>query len=104
GSIAVNRRTQYWQRTEMEMRMDNNAHAGGAASTASVREQVLDAFRFRHACKQFDPGRIVSDEDFDYIMEAGRLSPSSFGWEPWKFVVLQNMAVREKLLPVTWGA
>lgn len=68
------------------------------------RKEIIDAFMFRHACKEFDPGRKVSDSDFELIMEAGRLSPSSFGIEPWQFLVLQNMRVRERLVPVTWGA
>ncbi|WNF04870.1 NAD(P)H-dependent oxidoreductase [Brevibacillus borstelensis] len=68
------------------------------------KEQILEAYRFRHACKEFDPGRKISEEDFAFVLETGRLSPSSFGFEPWKFVVLQNQDIREKLLPVTWGA
>jgi nitroreductase len=67
------------------------------------KQDILDAFRFRHACKEFDPERRVSDEDFAYILETGRLSPSSFGFEPWKFVVLQNADLREKLLRIAWG-
>jgi len=67
------------------------------------KEAILEAFRFRHACKEFDPARRVSDEDFAFILETGRLSPSSFGFEPWRFVVLQNPEQRAKLLPVTWG-
>ncbi|EHS59049.1 NAD(P)H-dependent oxidoreductase, partial [Paenibacillus sp. Aloe-11] len=46
----------------------------------------------------------ISDSDFDFILETGRLSPSSFGFEPWKFVVVQSNAMREKLLPYSWGA
>ncbi|MCI3918661.1 NAD(P)H-dependent oxidoreductase [Paenibacillus sp. TRM 82003] len=67
------------------------------------QEEILEAFRFRHACKEFDPARKVSDEDFSFILETGRLSPSSFGFEPWRFVVLQNTDLRDKLLPITWG-
>lgn len=68
------------------------------------RKTVLDIFHFRHACKEFAPDRTISDADFDMILETGRLSPSSFGYEPWQFVVIQDKAMREKLLPVTWGA
>jgi nitroreductase len=68
------------------------------------KDQILEAYRFRHACKEFDAGRMISEEDFRFILETGRLSPSSFGFEPWKFVILQNKELREKLLPVTWGA
>lgn len=75
-----------------------------AVDAAQVKRQVLDAFRFRHACKVFDAAKKISDEDFAFILETGRLSPSSYGWEPWSFVVLQDMTVRERLLPHTWGA
>lgn len=68
------------------------------------KTNILEAFRFRHACKRFDPDKKIAKDDIDFILETGRLSPSSFGFEPWKFVVLQNMAIREKLLPISWGA
>lgn len=67
-------------------------------------KEIIDAFQFRHACKQFDPTKTVSEEDFNTILEAGRLSPSSFGFEPWKFLVIQNKSLKEKLFPVSWGA
>ncbi len=68
------------------------------------KQDILDAFHFRHACKEFDPARKIPKEDFDLILETGRLSPSSFGYEPWRFVVVQDPALREKLKTVTWGA
>lgn len=67
-------------------------------------QQILDAIQNRYACKKFDKDRIISEEDFNTILEAGRLSPSSFGFEPWKFLVIQKEEVRNKLLPVAWGA
>jgi nitroreductase len=69
-----------------------------------VRQTVLDTFLFRHACKKFDASKVISNEDFAVILEAGRLSPSSFGFEPWRFLVVQNPALKEKLRPVCWGA
>lgn len=67
-------------------------------------KEIIEAFNFRHACKVFDPEKKISDEDFDTILEAARLSPSSFGFEPWRFMVVQNRELRKRLLPVTWGA
>ncbi|HEK9100781.1 NAD(P)H-dependent oxidoreductase [Bacillus pfraonensis] len=69
-----------------------------------TKEEILKAYQFRHACKEFDVNKKISDEDFHFILETGRLSPSSFGFEPWKFVVIQNQDIRNKLLPVSWGA
>lgn len=67
------------------------------------KEQVLEAFHFRSAVRHYDPTKKISEEDFAYILELGRLSPSSVGSEPWKFLVVQNPEVREKLKPVSWG-
>lgn len=67
------------------------------------KQQVLDAFNFRAACRSYDPNRQISKADMDYILELGRLSPSSVGSEPWKFLVLQNPEIRSKIAPVCWG-
>lgn len=68
------------------------------------RQQILDAFNKRHACKLFDTEKIISDEDIQFILETARLSPSSFGFEPWHFVVVQNKKLRTKLKENAWGA
>ena len=68
------------------------------------KKDIIDAFYFRHACKIFDKRKKISDAEFNTILEIGRLSPSSFGFEPWSFLVVQNESLREKLLPFTWGA
>ncbi|WEG12430.1 NAD(P)H-dependent oxidoreductase [Pullulanibacillus sp. KACC 23026] len=68
------------------------------------KDLLLKAFNFRHACKEFDPERKIPDEDFDLILEAARLSPSSVGLEPWRFVIIQNQEIRERLKNVSWGA
>ncbi|TYR78650.1 NAD(P)H-dependent oxidoreductase [Priestia megaterium] len=67
------------------------------------KETIIKAFKYRHACKEFDIERKIAKEEFDFILETARLSPSSFGFEPWKFIVLQDLELREKLIPVTWG-
>ncbi|KOE63944.1 NAD(P)H-dependent oxidoreductase [Aggregatibacter actinomycetemcomitans] len=68
-----------------------------------TKQQVLDAFHFRCATRYYDPARKISKEDFDYILELGRLSPSSVGSEPWQFLVIQNPELRQALKPVSWG-
>jgi nitroreductase len=69
-----------------------------------LNQTIIDAFHFRHACKDFDDTKKISKEDFTTIVEAGRLSPSSFGFEPWKFLVIQNPVIRTKLADSIWGA
>lgn len=70
----------------------------------SLKEQIIKAYNFRHATKQFDPNKIIPEDDFRFILETGRLSPSSFGTEPWRFVVVQNPELREKIKNASWGA
>lgn len=60
------------------------------------------AMDFRHACKVFDETKKINDEEMHYILEAGQKSPSSFGMEGWKFLVITNDALKEKLKPACW--
>lgn len=66
--------------------------------------KILDVFKQRYTCKSYDKYKKVSDEDFMTIVEAARLSPSSFGYEPWKFILLSNEEIKEKIRPYSWGA
>lgn len=65
---------------------------------------IVDVFENRYTCKGYDPEKKVSDEDFQTIMEVARLSPSSFGYEPWKFILLNNEEIKEAIKPYAWGA
>jgi len=69
-----------------------------------TRALIMDIFNNRYTCKGYDPQKKVSDEDFKVIMEVARLSPSSMGLEPWKFVLLNSREIREKIKPFAWGA
>jgi nitroreductase len=55
-----------------------------------MKDTILDLFRRRFACHAFLPDRPIAREDLDTILEAGRLSPSSFGLEHWKFVIIDK--------------
>ncbi|WP_373777658.1 NAD(P)H-dependent oxidoreductase [Glaesserella sp.] len=68
------------------------------------KQDILDAYHYRHACKVYDPTKKISDDDFRFILETGRLSPSSFGFEPWKFLVIENQSIREFIRDNAWGA
>ncbi|CAM4226800.1 NAD(P)H-dependent oxidoreductase [Saccharibacillus endophyticus] len=74
------------------------------SSKEAIKTQLLNAYKFRHAVKDFDPERKVTKGDFDFILEAGRLSPSSYGFEPWKFVVVQSPELRDKIAVHAGGA
>ncbi|WP_298879811.1 NAD(P)H-dependent oxidoreductase [uncultured Polaribacter sp.] len=69
-----------------------------------AKEDILNAFNYRHATKEFDATKTASEEDMNFILKTANLSPSSFGFEPWHFVVVQDKELRELLKPVAWGA
>ncbi|MGB2551653.1 NAD(P)H-dependent oxidoreductase [Campylobacter sp. MOP51] len=66
-------------------------------------KDYLEIINFRHACKIFDENKKIRKADFEFILEAGRLSPSSLGLEQWDFLVVQNKALREKIKEKSWG-
>ncbi|MDD4506066.1 MAG: NAD(P)H-dependent oxidoreductase [Sulfurospirillaceae bacterium] len=67
-----------------------------------MKNDFLTAMDFRHACKLFDENKKISAEDMHIILEAGHKSPSSFGMEPWKFLVITNDALKAKLRLSCW--
>ena len=74
------------------------------STTNITKEEVLEAFQFRHATKEFDATKYLSDDEIKFILKTAHLSPSSFGFEPWHFVVVQDKELREALKPLAWGA
>ncbi|MDM5271893.1 NAD(P)H-dependent oxidoreductase [Sulfurovum sp. zt1-1] len=68
-----------------------------------MQNKFMKAMDFRHACKAFDETKKIPDETMRYILEAGHKSPSSFGQEGWKFLVITNEALKAKLRPVCWN-
>ncbi|MGQ2605888.1 NAD(P)H-dependent oxidoreductase [Campylobacter coli] len=50
----------------------------------------------RRACKLFNDKKI-SEEDLHFILESGILAPSSHGFEPWKFIILDKKEDNQKL-------
>ncbi len=60
---------------------------------------IIKQLNWRYATKAFDPNKKISEKDFDVLLEALRLSPSSMGLQPWRFVVVRDLALREQLKP-----
>lgn len=73
-------------------------------ASAETREHVLKIANQRYATKKFDPNKHISDEDWQTILQVGRLSPSSFGYEPWRFVLLKDEKLKNVIRPFSWGA
>jgi nitroreductase len=66
-------------------------------------DALLAGLRWRYATKKFDPARKIPTPTWATLEEALRLTPSSFGLQPWKLVIVQDPATRAKLTPAAWG-
>ncbi|MGY5353249.1 NAD(P)H-dependent oxidoreductase [Wenyingzhuangia sp. IMCC45533] len=69
-----------------------------------TEKEIIEVFNYRHATKVFDSSKKLSEEQMSFILKTAHLSPSSFGFEPWHFIVVQDKELRELLKPVAWGA
>lgn len=69
----------------------------------SREEYLSDLGSFRYAVKRFEASKKISESDWHILEESLRLSPSSYGLQPWKFLIVQNANLREQLKPVSWG-
>lgn len=67
-----------------------------------MRNEFEKAMLTRHACKLFNGAKEISAKDIEWILEMGRLSPSSFGLEPWHFLVIKDPKVKAALRPACW--
>ncbi|MCU0720770.1 MAG: NAD(P)H-dependent oxidoreductase [Pirellula sp.] len=63
----------------------------------------LDYLKWRYAVKRFDSSRKISTVLWEQIEESLVLTPSSFGLQPWKFVVVTSDAVKAKLPAISWN-
>lgn len=68
-----------------------------------TQPDIIGALKWRYATKKFDPAKKIDAQTWAKIEEAMVLSASSFGLQPWKFVVVTDQKVKEQLLPVSFN-
>lgn len=66
-------------------------------------DTVLGQLRWRYATKKFDPAKKIAPELWAQLEQAAVLAPSSYGLQPWAFVVVTSPEVRKKLHPVAFN-
>ena len=71
--------------------------------TPITNDQLLQQLRWRYATKQFDPTRKIPAATWATLEQVLILTPSSYGLQPWRFLVITDQPTREKLVPVSWG-
>ncbi len=63
---------------------------------------VLDAIQSRQSIREYDANVTISKEEImTMLQEAGR-APSSWNLQPWRFVVIQDPAIKAQLKPYVY--
>ncbi|MGZ3789671.1 MAG: NAD(P)H-dependent oxidoreductase [Bacteriovorax sp.] len=66
-------------------------------------EKLIESLEWRYATKQFDATKKINQKTWETLERALILSPSSYGLQPWKFIVVQDQAIKEKLRAFSWN-
>lgn len=66
-------------------------------------ETLIENLGWRYATKKFDASKKIPEPTWQAIVESLRLAPSSYGLQPWKFLIVENPAVRAQLRPLAWN-
>ena len=69
----------------------------------AMKNNVIEKLNWRYATKVFDKSKKLSEDDLNILLESLRLTPSSFGLQPWKFVLVKNIDLREKIKDASYG-
>ncbi len=64
---------------------------------------LLETRQWRYATKKFDPNKKVSEKDLQLLLEATRLSASSYGLQPYHIYVISDQELKKKLRPASWN-
>lgn len=64
--------------------------------------ELLQRLNWRYAVKQFDAQRRIPDDVWQSIERGLILSPSSFGLQPWRFIVITDPDIKRQLPPISW--
>ncbi len=63
---------------------------------------ILTALKWRYATKVFDPSKKIPADTWAALEESLVLTPSSYGLQPWKFIIVQDQDLREQLVGHSW--
>lgn len=64
---------------------------------------VVESLKWRASVRKYDVHKKVSDQDLEALLEAGNLTASSMGLQPFKIVVVSNPELKEQLVPLSYG-
>jgi nitroreductase len=68
-----------------------------------MNKQLIEALEWRYACKKFDAEKHISTADLDTILYSIQLTPSSYGLQPIKVLLIESKELREQIKPIAWN-
>ncbi len=71
--------------------------------TPITTASLLESLNWRYATKKFDANKIIAPEVWAALEDALVLTPSSYGLQPWKFLIITNPEIKEQLKPLSWN-
>ena len=66
-------------------------------------DSLLQQLNWRYATKKFDATKKLSAADWAVLEQALILTASSYGLQPWKFIVVTDPTLKAKLRPASWN-
>lgn len=69
----------------------------------TTAESLIGQLEWRYATKRFDPSKKIPAATWSALASSLVLAPSSFGLQPWRFLVVEDKAIRETLKPLSWN-
>lgn len=72
-------------------------------SDLEIQKLLRESLRWRYATKRFDTNKAIAAETWQALEDSLRMAPSSFGLQPWHWVVVTDRGVRERLRSHSWN-
>ena len=66
-------------------------------------DTLLAQLTWRYATKAFDPNRKIPAADWAALEKALILTPTSYGFQPYRFVIVTDQSVKDRLVPHSWN-
>lgn len=64
---------------------------------------IIESLQWRYACKKFDNTKILPENKIAVLKEAFNLTPTSFGLQPIKMLVIHDKELQKQLVPYSFG-
>lgn len=65
--------------------------------------EIQNKLEWRYATKVFNKEKKINSQDWNVLENSLVLAPSSYGLQPWKFIIVENPEIRTKLRAASWG-